>query len=85
VSALLETEAVPADLGRPEGRSVEGNGRLIKRSPLSDVIEVGALIIAVSGKARLWECLLQVAGVMSDFRSQMFRRWPSGPKIRGAP
>jgi hypothetical protein len=61
------SKALLAWVGEKAGR-LKGNGRLIKRSPLSDVVELEALIIAVSGKARLWECLLQVAG--GDVRLQ---------------
>jgi len=48
-------------IGEKLGR-LKGNGRLIKRSPLSDVIELEGLIMAVTGKTSLWVSLLQVAG-----------------------
>jgi hypothetical protein len=47
-------------LGERVGR-LKPNGRLLRRAPLSDLIEVEALIIAVRAKAAGWQALSQCA------------------------
>jgi hypothetical protein len=54
------TKMLLAWIGEKTGR-LKGNGRLLKRSPLSDVIDLESLIVAVRGKASGWESLLQAA------------------------
>ncbi|GAA1872531.1 hypothetical protein [Actinomadura bangladeshensis] len=44
-----------------KGGRLKLNGRLISRSPLSDLVEVEALRLAVEGKAAGWRTLLTVA------------------------
>ena len=39
---------------------LKANGRLVRRSPLSDLVELEALRLGVEGKACLWRALLQV-------------------------
>jgi hypothetical protein len=47
-------------LGEKVGR-LKPNGRIIQRSPVSDVIELEGLRAAVAGKAAGWETLLSIA------------------------
>lgn len=54
------TQQLVATLGERVGR-LKPNGRLIRRSPLTDVVEVEALIIGVTGKLRLWHTLMTLA------------------------
>ncbi len=51
---------VAATLGEYAGR-LKPNGSLLKRSPGTDVIEVEALSIAVQGRTRVWQTLIQLA------------------------
>ncbi|CNE06492.1 Uncharacterised protein [Mycobacterium tuberculosis] len=44
-----------------KGGRLKLNGRLVSRSPLSDLVEVEALRLAVEGKAAGWRTLLAVA------------------------
>lgn len=37
------------------------NGRVVRRSPLSDVLELEAMLVGVHGKAALWRTLLMLA------------------------
>ena len=39
---------------------LKANGRVVRRSPLSDLVELEALRLGVEGKACLWRALLQV-------------------------
>lgn len=55
------TKVLLAWVGEKVGR-LKANGRLTKRSALSDVVELEGLIMGVSGKASLWESLLQAVG-----------------------
>lgn len=41
------------------------NGRLVRRSPLSDVLELEAMRLGVEGKASLWRSLSTLAGASS--------------------
>ncbi|MEW2625911.1 hypothetical protein [Streptomyces sp. NPDC048106] len=72
-SALL---GIMRDLGVPVRRSkvcagwaseklarLKGNGRLIRRSPLSTVLELEALRLAVEGKAAGWQTLRRLSAV----------------------
>ena len=47
-------------VGEKVGR-LKGNGRVFNRSPLSDVLDLEALIVGVRGKASGWEALRQAA------------------------
>lgn len=47
---------VAAELGR-----LKPNGRLVTRPPLTDVLEVEALRLAVAGKANGWQLLREIA------------------------
>lgn len=44
-----------------KGGRLKLNGRLIRRSPLSDLVEVEALRLAVEGKAAGWRTLLTIS------------------------
>jgi hypothetical protein len=39
------------------------NGRLVSRSPLSDVIELEMLVVGITGKQALWESLRVVSSL----------------------
>jgi hypothetical protein len=55
-SAVKDRLAVVAEwLGR-----LKLNGRLLRRSPLSDVVELETLLIGITGKAALWRTLGRV-------------------------
>jgi hypothetical protein len=54
------TKVLLAWVGEKAGR-LKGNGRLFRRSPLSDVIDLEALIMGVRGKACGWEAVRQAA------------------------
>lgn len=50
------------------------NGRLLSRSPLSDVIELETLLIGITGKAALWRTLDQaLPGTEVDYESLIDR------------
>jgi hypothetical protein len=54
------TQQLLVMLGERVGR-FKPNGRLLGRSPLTDVVEVEALILGVTGKLRLWHTLMTLA------------------------
>ncbi|HEV2927958.1 MAG TPA: hypothetical protein VGW74_04630, partial [Propionibacteriaceae bacterium] len=64
---IMRAARVPPDLvlglamrlGERVGR-LKPNGRLLRRAPLSDLIEVEALVVAVRGKAAGWQALSTV-------------------------
>ncbi|MGI8336167.1 hypothetical protein ACRYCC_40015 [Actinomadura scrupuli] len=41
---------------------IKPNGRLVGRSPLSDLLELESLMLGVEGKAALWRVLRNIAG-----------------------
>ena len=42
------------------------NGRVLRRSPLSDVVELETLVVGITGKEALWESLRAVAVIPED-------------------
>ncbi|MFG3343496.1 hypothetical protein ACGF1Z_00340 [Streptomyces sp. NPDC048018] len=56
------TRAVLGALGERAGR-LKLNGRVLSRSPLSDVLELEAMRLGVEGKAACWSALRSVADV----------------------
>ncbi|MFF7455611.1 hypothetical protein [Kitasatospora sp. NPDC008115] len=52
-------KATMAWLGEKAGR-LKLNGRLLRRSPLSDVLELEALGLGIQGKTMLWRTLLRI-------------------------
>ncbi len=50
------------------------NGHLVRRSPVSDVIELEALRVAVAGKRAAWDALLAVAPRVPDLVEDDVRR-----------
>jgi hypothetical protein len=40
---------------------LKANGYLLRRSPLSDLVELEAMMLGVRGKAALWRVLLELA------------------------
>ncbi|MEU6945167.1 hypothetical protein ABZ957_08010 [Streptomyces sp. NPDC046316] len=53
-------------IGEKAGR-LKLNGRLLSRSPLSDVVELEAMLLAVEGKAACWRTLRALAETRSGF------------------
>jgi hypothetical protein len=49
------------------------NGRLVRRAPLSSVVELEALLVGVEGKAALWETL----SALAEQDSRLDRRGPA--------
>ncbi|MEV7443130.1 hypothetical protein AB0O22_18635 [Streptomyces sp. NPDC091204] len=47
-------------IGETAGR-LKPNGRLVRRSPLSDVVELEAMLLGVEGKAACWRALRELA------------------------
>ena len=56
---------VVARLAERVGR-LKLNGRVLRRSPLSDVVELETLVIGITGKEALWESLGAVAVIPED-------------------
>jgi hypothetical protein len=54
-----------ARLAEQVGR-LKPNGRLVRRSPLSDVIELEMLVVGITGKQALWESLRTLPGIAED-------------------
>jgi hypothetical protein len=50
------------------------NGRLLSRSPLSDVLELEGLLLAVEGKAALWRTLRALPGADTERLDRLLRR-----------
>ena len=84
---LMRTLSVPTDqvlgvtlrLGERAGR-LKPNGHLVRRAPLSDLVEIEGLLNAVHAKAAGWEALaaagisgVDVARLMTRARSQSQR------------
>ncbi|OIJ26389.1 hypothetical protein [Nocardioides luteus] len=65
---ILATGATPSLIATATGRALEfagrfkPNGRVVRRSPLSDLLEVEALRDAVFGKRGGWQLLREVCG-----------------------
>ncbi|MEU6982550.1 hypothetical protein ABZ946_03890 [Streptomyces sp. NPDC046324] len=53
-------------IGEKMGR-LKLNGRLLSRSPLSDVVELEAMLLGVEGKAACWRALRALAETRSGF------------------
>ncbi|MEI7056657.1 hypothetical protein WBG06_12640 [Nocardioides sp. CCNWLW239] len=66
---ILATGANPSSVAATTGRAAElvgrlkPNGRLVRRSPLSDLLEIEALRDAVAGKRAGWQLLLAAGDV----------------------
>jgi hypothetical protein len=56
---------VVARLAERVGR-LKLNGRVLRRSPLSDVVELETLVVGITGKEALWESLRAVAVIPED-------------------
>jgi hypothetical protein len=54
-----------ARVGELVGR-LSANGRIVRRSPLSSVLELEALAAGIDGKARLWRALTIVLGERAE-------------------
>ncbi len=69
-SALKDNIAVALQgLGR-----LKSNGRIARRSPLSDVVELETLLVGITGKAALWRTLSRVVtGSTIDFEALIDR------------
>jgi hypothetical protein len=52
-------------LGERAGR-LKPNGALLRRPPITDVIELEALVLGVSGKLRLWHALDELSPVLPE-------------------
>jgi len=50
------------------------NGRILSRSPLSDVVELETLVVGITGKEALWESLRQVPSVTGDELDRLLER-----------
>lgn len=50
------------------------NGRLLGRSPLSDVLELEALRVGIEGKAAMWRTLRTVPGIDAERLERLLRR-----------
>ncbi|MEV7510240.1 MULTISPECIES: hypothetical protein [unclassified Streptomyces] len=58
---VLRTRAVAGRIAERAGL-LRFNGRLLSRSPLSDVMELEAMLVGVEGKAACWRSLRSLAG-----------------------
>ena len=50
------------------------NGRLLRRSPLSDLLELETLVIGISGKQALWVSLRDVPAIRGEELDQLLER-----------
>jgi hypothetical protein len=50
------------------------NGRLLRRSPLSDLLELEALVVGITGKQALWVSLRDVPSVNLEELDQLVER-----------
>jgi hypothetical protein len=60
-----QAKDVLARLAERVGR-LKLNGHILRRSPLSDVVELETLVIGITGKESLWESLRAVASIPED-------------------
>ena len=60
-----QAKDVLARLAERVGR-LKLNGRILRRSPLSDVVELETLVVGITGKEALWESLRAVASIPED-------------------
>jgi len=50
------------------------NGRVVRHSPLSDVVELETLVVGITGKEALWESLRGVDGIPQDELQTLIER-----------
>jgi hypothetical protein len=50
------------------------NGRLLRRSPLSDLLELETLVVGITGKQALWVSLREVPSIRIEELDQLFER-----------
>ena len=62
-----------ARIGERLGR-LKPNGRLLRRSPLSDLLELETLVVGITGKQALWISLHHVASIPSEELDQLLER-----------
>ncbi|MGZ3144159.1 SRPBCC family protein [Lentzea chajnantorensis] len=72
----VEPRAARAAIGRLAEKAgrLKLNGRLLSRSPLSDVLELEGLRLAVEGKAALWRTLRALPGADTDRFDRLLSR-----------
>jgi hypothetical protein len=58
------------------------NGRLLSYSPLSRVVELEALLLAVHGKLALWHSLERLEAERSELKSFQLETLKPAPKVR---
>ncbi|MEU3778146.1 hypothetical protein AB0F11_34110 [Streptomyces sp. NPDC032472] len=67
---VMTARSLAGRLAEKAGR-MKLNGRIVSRSPLSDVLELEALRLGVEGKLLMWRCLQSIArtdGRLTDHR-----------------
>jgi len=50
------------------------NGRLLRRSPLSDLLELETLVVGISGKQALWVSLREIPSINVEELDQLLER-----------
>ena len=50
------------------------NGRLLRRSPLSDLLELETLVVGITAKQALWASLREVPDIQIEELDQLFER-----------
>ena len=50
------------------------NGRLLRRSPLSDLLELETLVVGITGKQALWVSLREIPSIKIEELDQLFER-----------
>jgi uncharacterized membrane protein (Fun14 family) len=72
----VEPDRVKDTFSRMAGRvgRLKLNGRLLRRSPLSDLLELEALVVGITGKQALWVSLRDVPSVNLEELDQLVER-----------
>ena len=50
------------------------NGRILRRSPLSDLLELETLVVGITGKQALWISLRDVPAIRGEELDQLLER-----------
>ena len=76
VATAVERDSGNEDLRRIAERlgRLKLNGRLLRRSPLSDLLELETLVVGITGKQALWISLREIPSIKIEELDQLLER-----------
>ena len=73
LEGIMRRLGLAAVLGERLGR-LKLNGRLLRRSPLSDLLELETLVVGITGKQALWISLREIPSIKIEELDQLLER-----------